>query len=201
MCVFHGGVVFIMSHSFTRSEKAGVWESLRPFRGALPCSLMDFIGPKGKGRNPVYLNAQLCGLLNAALSSFLSDCACIHSKKQKPLTPFVCSICCSVWLQSLHFIDFSIYQFSSKMRSSLFRPAFCFPWLGVWAFLVGLYTYKDVLFGDVRWECLPEWHRHNRFESCLSSPLSLLQLKLSSKTQNRFPAGQSLGMAGCSSFR
>lgn len=100
--------MFIMSHSFTRSEKAGVWESVRPFSGALPCSLMDFIGPKGEGRNPVYLNAQLCGPLNAALSSFLSHCASIQRKKQKPLTPFVCSICCSIRLQSLCLIDFSI---------------------------------------------------------------------------------------------
>lgn len=89
MSVFHGvGVVFIMSHSFTRSEKAGVWESLRPFSGALPCSLMDFIGPKGEGRNPVYLNAQLCGSLNAALSSFLSHCASIRCKNTKTFDPF-----------------------------------------------------------------------------------------------------------------
>lgn len=99
--------MFIMSHSFTRSEKAGVWESLCPFSGALPCPLMDFIGPKGEGRNLVYLNAQLCGPLNAALSSFLSHCASIHSKKQKPLTPFVCFICWPIRLQSLSFIDFS----------------------------------------------------------------------------------------------
>lgn len=77
--------MFIMSHSFTRSEKAGVWESSRPFSGVLPSPLMDFIGPKGDGRNPVYLNAQLCGPLNAALSSFLSHCASIHCKKTKNL--------------------------------------------------------------------------------------------------------------------
>lgn len=100
--------MFIMSHSFTRSEQAGAGESLGPFSGALPCSLMDFIGPKGEGHNPVYLNAQLCEPLNAALSSFLSHCSSIHSIKQKPLTPFVCFICCSIRLQSLCFIDFSI---------------------------------------------------------------------------------------------
>lgn len=64
-----GAVVFIMSHSFTRNERPGVWEFLRSFSGALPCSLMDFIEPKGERRNSVYLNAQLCGPLNASLSS------------------------------------------------------------------------------------------------------------------------------------
>lgn len=92
-----------MSHSFTRSEKAGVWKSLHPFSEALPSSLMNFIGPKGEARNPVYLNGQLCGPLNAALSSFLRHRASIHNKIQKPLThlcasfvaPFDCNLCAS----------------------------------------------------------------------------------------------------------
>lgn len=57
-----GGLVFIMLHSFTRSEKAGVWESLRPFRRALPSSLMDFIERKREERNSVYLKGALWAL-------------------------------------------------------------------------------------------------------------------------------------------
>lgn len=72
-----GGLVFIMSHSFTRSEKAGVWESLRPFRRALPSSLMDFIEPKGEERNSVYLKAALWAL--KCCSVFIPPPLCLLS--------------------------------------------------------------------------------------------------------------------------
>lgn len=71
--------MFIMSHSFTRSEKEGVWESLRPFRRALTCPLMDFIEPKGDERNSVYLKAALWAL--KCCSVFIPLPLCLHSAR------------------------------------------------------------------------------------------------------------------------
>lgn len=77
-----------MSHSFTQSEKVGVWESLRPLSWALPCSLMDYIGPKGEGRNPVYLKAPALWDLKCCSVS-VPPSPTIHSHpKTKTFDPF-----------------------------------------------------------------------------------------------------------------
>lgn len=151
-----------MSHSFARSEKAGVWESLRPFSEALPCPLMDFIGPKGERRNCVYLNAQLCGPLKCC-SVFLPQSLCLHShQKTKTFDP----------LCLLHLIAiFGLHRFSQFNNFPVKWG--CFSLDLPLAFLAGflccsggnLHLKTPFFSATLQWERLLKWHRHNRFES------------------------------------
>lgn len=114
-----GGLVFIMSHSFTRSEKAGVWESLRPFRRALPSSLMDFIEPEGEERNSVYLKAALWAL--KCCSVFIPPPLCLLSlRTTKTFDPprLLCLSRHSPAIFVLHrFLDLTIFFFSERWSS------------------------------------------------------------------------------------
>lgn len=114
-----GGLVFIMSHSFTRSEKAGVWESLRPFRRALPSSLMDFIEPEGEERNSVYLKAALWAL--KCCSVFIPPPLCLLSLlTTKTFDPprLLCLSRHSPAIFVLHrFLDLTIFFFSQRWSS------------------------------------------------------------------------------------
>lgn len=113
------GGLFIMSHSFTRSEKAGVWESLRPFRRALPSSLMDFIEPEGEERNSVYLKAALWAL--KCCSVFIPPPLCLLSlRTTKTFDPprLLCLSRHSPAIFVLHrFLDLTHFFFSKRWSS------------------------------------------------------------------------------------